>query len=416
MRSITTYLAYLVLGCAAFAQTNVMRDCPGVTGDGVTDDYSALQACLNVNAGRHIFFPKTQIVDSSGNHPDYHISQALHMKGYEQWLDGEVGGEAFGGVQIKCDAGGIEAKQSEGVYAPRISNLYPRGANQYVAGSVGIHISAGQALLEHSTAYHFETGIRIDSMSAAENANLFHLTDVRSISNSGDGIYIFGENSNAGITERVSVQNNGGYGINDQSFLGNTHIQPHAAYNALGDYNTKGNPQRNSWINPYSEGGSPISHFKSGDVVINGVIGSGFDVRDGGYLYQPGIIYSTGFRFNGGADGGHVLSQDAAGYKIFQWRDATGGEQWRLSVNAGSWSLSSGSTQYFSASGGSLYFPTNIFRLGQNLYFSTGSQVTGSACGSGTQIRFNDSPTIAVGDPVGWRCLGGQWHSFGTIN
>src|SRR5579872_1929816 len=36
---------------------NVVTDC-GAKGDGATDDYNAIQSCLNNNPGRHVFFPK----------------------------------------------------------------------------------------------------------------------------------------------------------------------------------------------------------------------------------------------------------------------------------------------------------------------------------------------------------------------
>ena len=67
---------------------NIRDDCPGVKGDGVTDDFAAINSCLQAHPGATFFFPKTQPTPT----PSYKISQTLRPVGDGTLLLGENSG------------------------------------------------------------------------------------------------------------------------------------------------------------------------------------------------------------------------------------------------------------------------------------------------------------------------------------
>lgn len=66
------------------------------------------------------------------------------------------------------------------------------------------------------------------------NANLWRLDNVRLADNGRDGLYVKGADVNAGVGINLDVSNNQGWGIRDESFLGNTYLACHAQNNGLG--------------------------------------------------------------------------------------------------------------------------------------------------------------------------------------
>src|ERR1039458_7418220 len=87
---------------------NVVTDC-GAVGDGVTDDWAAIQACLTDHPGKTISFPKMRFVPclkgAGGGcfgSVDYYVSKTLKLSGNGQALIGTSPSRWPGGaVQIK---------------------------------------------------------------------------------------------------------------------------------------------------------------------------------------------------------------------------------------------------------------------------------------------------------------------------
>lgn len=112
----------------------------------------------------------------------------------------------------------------------------------------------------------------------------------------GAGLYIDGGDTNVGYNEQFSAIHNAGFGIDDSSFLGCTHISPHVADNGhivtqldidlklntydrvigeflpLGYKGTGGN-QRTLWDNPYVEGPTTVFDAPSPNLVVLGIGG-----------------------------------------------------------------------------------------------------------------------------------------------
>ena len=93
------------------AIVNVLKDCDGVVGDGHTDDWFALQSCINNNPGKHIVLPKTQVYPES---TDYYVTQTLTLCGDSQWLSGETAARYTGATQIKYPEAPVPRRAGRG--------------------------------------------------------------------------------------------------------------------------------------------------------------------------------------------------------------------------------------------------------------------------------------------------------------
>ena len=148
-----------------------------------------------------------------------------------------------------------------------------------------------------------ENGINIvasTSLVPASNANLWYLSGCTTSANGGHGLYAQGADANAGNCYAHNSVSNGGWGIWDASFLGNTYVGCHTDSNVLGAYKSDNVNARNLFINCYSEsGGQPASDISYPATVLFGLLGSGIN-STAPYMYTniSGIIsqgqFSTG--------------------------------------------------------------------------------------------------------------------------
>jgi hypothetical protein len=130
------------------------------------------------------------------------------------------------------------------------------------------------------------------------NANNWMVEYCRVAGCGGHGMYIEGDNVNVGTSIDFDASVNGGWGIYDNCFLGNTHIGAHVAANAKGAYRTSqhGNAH-NTFIGCYSEGDySPPSKIYTPSISLGGLMAAGFD-ND-----------SSGFRLDGSSMSPHVTT------------------------------------------------------------------------------------------------------------
>ena len=134
-------------------------------------------------------------------------------------------------------------------------------------------------VLENMTVYGFGgNGIDIFAdVNGGTNANLFHINHVVTYGNAGHGVFCQGGDANAGNGFAVNAMTNGGWGIYDNSFLGNTWVGCHTAGNAGGPYFGGGLNQRSVWIGCYSESDQPPSQFTHSAVAIGGLHAAGIN-------------------------------------------------------------------------------------------------------------------------------------------
>tara|TARA_R100000808_G_C2144143_1_gene151917 strand:+ start:1167 stop:2528 length:1362 start_codon:yes stop_codon:yes gene_type:complete len=127
------------------------------------------------------------------------------------------------------------------------------------------------------------TRIRIDRASGSglaivagaggfdENANLSRMDQVRVTSCTGHGIFVDGSDANAGTFIGADAVGCGGWGVLDESLLGNTWVAPHTSANAQGAYKI----ESGSVLHPYSESGvQQSSEFGANCVVLGGTHGA----------------------------------------------------------------------------------------------------------------------------------------------
>jgi hypothetical protein len=239
------------------AVVNVVTDC-GAVGDGTTDDWSTIQACINENPGKTIFFPKMRsapcTTSGSGGacigSVDYFVSRTLKLSGNAQALMGASPSRwPAGAVQIKFprDLNGPGIWIPSGVSSGYIGNLFLNGqrcwnpsdlttfdepASLTGLGQDGVLLTGGEPTVYGVTTYCFgRHGFAVLGDNAEGEARMGQ-PDFWSIQNSfatgnrGYGLYVNGGDSNAGESIALKTTGNQLGGIYDHSVLGNTHISP----------------------------------------------------------------------------------------------------------------------------------------------------------------------------------------------
>lgn len=105
----------------------------------------------------------------------------------------------------------------------------------------------------------------------------------------GSGAYFNAGDSNTCVTLNFSAENNAGYGLEDESFLGNCHIQPHTEANVKGSYCINGasldlgaNVGTTLLLNPYSESDQLPGRLEYPAISIGGQNGAGWTTSSTG--------------------------------------------------------------------------------------------------------------------------------------
>lgn len=251
------------------------------------------------------------------------------------------------------------------------------------------------------------------------NSNNFQICRVTVRTNNGHGIYVLGGDTNAGTVIGVNASNNGGYGVYDSSFLGNTYIGVHTAGNSGGAFKADNAAARNIFIGCYSEGGQPASDIAKPSMVIGGLHGAGFVTNGSGYSLVDGLVNSLSVdsaaghgRLSLGGIGSDALmqltdQQDSAGTVPISFKQRQGGFYWDW-ANSGTSFMSFMNQSATTGNGYPRNFPgggavgfDRGFYFGAGLAFHTEAAAMPTA-GTWKQgdIVWNTAPT--AGSPVGY--------------
>lgn len=136
------------------------------------------------------------------------------------------------------------------------------------------------------------------------NANGWIMNTVRVSGCGGHGVYIKGGDVNAGTSIGLDIDSVGGWGLYEDSFLGNTHIGPQVAFAVLGAVYCQNASARNIFIGLYTEGGQPPAVINFPSMALGGLQGAGL-IGTGMFLVndnignavsygEPDVIWSTG--------------------------------------------------------------------------------------------------------------------------
>ena len=235
---------------------NVVTDC-GAVGDGVADDWAAIQACITNHPGRTIFFPKMRFVPclkgaggGCDGSVDYYVSKTLKLNGNGQALVGTSPSRWPGGaVQIKfsptmnAPAIWVPGNVSSGYIANLLLNgqrcwsstdltTFDQPASLTGLGSDGVLLTGGEPSVDGVTAYCFGRhgfavlGDNAEGEPSQGQPDFWSIHNSFAYANRGYGLYIAGLDSNAGESIALKTTGNQLGGIYDHSVLGNTHISP----------------------------------------------------------------------------------------------------------------------------------------------------------------------------------------------
>lgn len=215
------------------------------------------------------------------------LASTIHLKSRVR-LVGEGGGQAGDAVtvlQLSPDCTGIVVHRSN---TDGVEPAGPGAADGTIIEGVmvcgsgasghGIELKARAKIKDcHVTGFGGD-GVHIEASVAYEpptNANCWAIDQVRVSGCGGHGLYVNGGDVNAGHAIGLDCANNGGWGVYDSGFLGNTYIGCHTSNNALGAYKTDDVNAKHVFVGCYSESGQPASSFSPLTLILGGLHGAG---------------------------------------------------------------------------------------------------------------------------------------------
>ena len=285
----------------------------GAVGDGIADDWAAINNAINSGA-RSIYFP-------AGT---YYCTKALLLYSKVK-LYGDTGfqsgfspsilqfADTTCGIVVHrfnttCDAFGYNqtttGTTSEGADGSVIEHLYIRrgnGADTTIDGVThGIRLRARAHVDSCYISGFAGDGIHILATSGSGtpanegNANNWGISNTR-IQNCRDGVFVDGADVNVGMGHHVDSSSNNRYGIYDSSFLGCNWIGCHCNGNTTKDILQDSANGRSVFIGQYVETGGS-SEIVTPAVAIGGLWGGGLT---GGYQWVDGNLSGTTLAFTG---------------------------------------------------------------------------------------------------------------------
>lgn len=140
--------------------------------------------------------------------------------------------------------------------------------------------------------------------------------DYARIDNCGrHGLMVDGADANAGICLGLDASGNGGWGIYESSFLGNTYVGCHTDLNTLGPYKADDPNGRSIFIGCYAEGNQNPSEVAYPSMVVGGLHGPGVNGTYGGMISDR--CAPTNFYL---PDGSHLMLGPGANVKeLMSW-------------------------------------------------------------------------------------------------
>jgi hypothetical protein len=243
------------------AQANVLDY--GADPTGVADSLAAFNnAQATLTRGGTLYVPPGTYKMSDTFEP----GEAVYMLGAN---NGEANFEPFTYAASKLIFSGSTIGIRLNYGWTKIENICVE-ATAKIGTNSGILMLARSSLENISVKGFSGNGCEIIGFSPTSNSNLWTLTNCRFTENTLNGLYVDGPDSNAGVAIRVDCEQNGGCGIYDSSFLGNTYVGCHTANNIGPQYKTDSNSATNVFLNCYSEFGSPASSLVYPTVVFSG--------------------------------------------------------------------------------------------------------------------------------------------------
>lgn len=260
----------------------------GATGDGATDDHAAFVSAIAAVTGEDARGAVLHVP-----YGVYRLSAALSIP-CQMILSGDSGAGLNAGAELLFDAGTnglvIENNLGAGGDWAVIENLKVAAAGKETLGR-GIVLHARAELRNVCVEGFWGDGIAIEGDHAVgTNCNNWVIRNAFVRGCGGDGLYIYGPDANGGYASQVCLSQNDGWGIEDQSQLGNTYVACLAEGNGqpISEGAGPGGPfrvvpisegaytQRSVFLGCYSEAGQQASDIARPSLVIGGTHEAGF--------------------------------------------------------------------------------------------------------------------------------------------
>ena len=323
-------------------------------------------------------------------------------------------------------------KQGSGLVIQDLS-LKPKVVGVGVTGS-GISLKATARLINVMCIGWPEHGIKIDASTAytpASNANVWYLSGCTTTLNTGNGLYVNGDDANAGACYSHNAIANKGWGIFDSSFLGNTYVGCHTSDNIAGSYKSDNLNARNLFLGCYSEGGQPSAQIIGPSLVVGGLI----DVSSTTFAINGGTV-AINFKGNIAVptvnlgylqsnDSGIGLSYaDTSTPNIYSWTFGKQTGRWGYKwANLGTFgffqffdrsaTITNGYPRSLAASNGAVGISSYYFgSAAQMLNRSLGSAIPTTGSHLNGDIVYDETPSAS--GYIGWVCT--TSGTFGTLN
>jgi hypothetical protein len=270
----------------------------GAVGDDVTNDgaaFTAALAYLNAIAisGYGYGMGTPELFIPAGK---YYLGTTTLDITHSIIVTGENGADAGGGSTIlrwAAGATGIRTQAANttgatGTQAPAgyrgdgsiIRNLFLQGGYAGVEAEFhGIHLRAKATIRDCYITNFQGDGVYANATAgsggASEgNVNCFEFTRLI-ITGNRNGVYLIGADTNAGSGNYLDVFGNRAWGINDNSFLGNTWTACHTASNISGPYRSTNLNAHSVFVGCYSESDQPAASFSQRSLVLGGLHAAG---------------------------------------------------------------------------------------------------------------------------------------------
>jgi hypothetical protein len=388
----------------------------------------------------------------------FYCSDTWDVKGSTFILEGLTGGQAGGrtteilfaasktGIRLqKADTQGAGEGSTDphGNDAIVIRNLAVRSLGGSATTTSGFGIWARARFEAHSVritgfpgnGWHLTgdgpAGGGSSSPAVAGNINGWSINGGRVENCGGHGIYVFGDDANAGNCVGTDFASLGGWAVDDLSFLGNSYMNLQAA-GCLGSYKSEVGPC--FFINCYAESGQLKPVMASGSAVIGGLFTDGVDgvwmrvafstLRSSGMWHDrtdAGSGLQTVVRIGDDPVGSKIYTAQITGTRGTFWH-GFGGKDAYFGWNQGGAVLFTGpdTTQQFGRGAAQVNIPVflNGFSFGSyGPIWSRGGAAPGSGTHARSEIVWNDNAT--VGGAVGFIATAagtpGTWSPFGIV-
>lgn len=155
-----------------------------------------------------------------------------------------------------------------------IERIIIKGGGENAVQAHGVIMHARTILRDVQITLFSGNGLHIEGNLGAPQPTETSLWQIQncSVDSCQDGLYVHGPDANAGCAIALDCRDNRGWGINDESFLGNTYVACHTNNNRSGSYRCIDPNARSLFLNCYSEGGQPLAMIRSPSIVLGGMV------------------------------------------------------------------------------------------------------------------------------------------------